>query len=199
MAWSFGQQESSSNSSGRSFVDPAQRGLFKSLFNRGAAITKGMAPDALAQRFAPISAGYGADFDMLGGLTNPGGQIDAQTASLRAGLGRTFRDEIMPNIRGGAIASGGFGGGRQGVAEGVAAGRIADAYTEGHGAIVANANQTALQAQQQRQTLGEGMFNLGMQTDAFAPLMQLKNLLGNPNILNKSSGRQSSSQYSFGL
>lgn len=79
---------------------------------------------------------------------NPTRQIQAQGRSLQSGLGEMFREELNPAIRGNAIAAGGFGGGRQGVAQGQAVGELADAYTQGLGDITANANAQALGASQ---------------------------------------------------
>ncbi len=84
--------------------------------------------------------------ETLRGLMDPTAQISAQSKSLKSGLGELFREELNPAIRGDAIAAGGFGGGRQGVAQGQAVGELADAYTQGLGSITAQANAQAGQS-----------------------------------------------------
>lgn len=79
----------------------------------------------------------------LKGLMDPSAQVAAQSRSLKTGLSNLFAEELNPAIRGNAIAAGGFGGGRQGVAQGQAVGQIADSYREGLGDIVAGANAQA--------------------------------------------------------
>lgn len=156
----------------------------------------------------------------LAALMNPQGQIDAQTNSLRAGLNQQWEQDLLPGLRGNAIQAGGFGGGRQGVAEGVAAGGMFDALTKGRGDIVANANNQALQAQDLWQTsqanraqngiaagqlgLQAGQIGQGLSSAITAamtlpsvagldPLARLAEILGSPNVLSKQVSSGSSS------
>lgn len=139
----------------------------------------------------------------LGGLTDPSGQIAAQAASLQSGLGDLFRNEINPAIKTNAISAGQFGGGRQGVAEGVATGQLANAYTQGYGDIVARANQQALGASALIPSFGQAQqqLALGQYTAPMDILAALSGILGSPTVLQKSQSRGqatgSGSQWGF--
>ena len=143
--------------------------------------------------------------DRVAGLGDPSGQIAAQDASLQEGLGQLFRNEIAPSIQGNAIAAGGLGGGRQGVAEGQAAGDIASAYAQARGDIVARANQGALQANSMIPGLNQSI--AGSAGNAFSGGMDMLGmfgqLLGQPQVLSQgsasSNNTQKSSGFNFGL
>lgn len=91
----------------------------------------------------------------LNPLTNAGRQIKADTRALNSGLNQMWNQTIMPGIKSDAIGSGGFGGGRQGVAEGVGAGQMSQAFIQGQGDLQARARAMALQAMgQQSQAAG---------------------------------------------
>jgi hypothetical protein len=101
-------------------------------------------------------------------------------------IGEQFREQIMPALSSDAIAAGGLGGGRQGVAEGVAAGQLGRNLQD-FGAELYNADQNrAMQAA----GLGRDIFseaagftpqlaNLGMQIPWFN-LQQYGGLIGGP-------------------
>ena len=143
--------------------------------------------------------------DRVAGLGDPSGQIAAQDASLQEGLGQLFRNEIAPSIQGNAIAAGGLGGGRQGVAEGQAAGDIASAYAQARGDIVARANQGALQANSMIPGFNQSI--AGSAGNAFSGGMDMLGmfgqLLGQPQTLSQgsasSNNTQKSSGFNFGL
>ena len=137
----------------------------------------------------------------LGGLADPTAQIAAQEASLSAGLGNLFRNEINPAIESNNIAAGGLGGGRQGVAQDVATGQLANAYTEGLGQITANANQQAGMAGQALGNLGQLTFGMGSQgaMGALTPLQMLSQIIGSPTVLGNSTSWGNSKGKSSGF
>lgn len=61
--------------------------------------------------------------------------VEEQIAQLRTDTGRLFREELNPAITSRAVAGGTYGGGRQGVAQGLAAESAARLFTEGSTAI----------------------------------------------------------------
>ena len=198
---SGGRSTNFSNSYGQTFVDPNQQGYLDQL--RGGAFGVG---DASAQQGVALGAaqqnqpGLTNAMGTAAGLMDPSAQIEAQSAALQSGLGSLFRNEINPGIESEAIAAGGLGGGRQGVAQGVAAGQLGDAFTQGYGDIVGRANQQALGAA----GMMPGLANANMQ-NALQPMMagldiqsQLANILGGPTILSRNTSRAggASNQYS---
>jgi hypothetical protein len=130
----------------------------------------------------------------LGGLMDPQAQIAAQSASLEAGLGRLFNEQINPGIMSDSIAAGGLGGGRQGVAQGVAAGQLGSVFAENFGNIVAGANNTAMQAANAQGGLaGQRLLNAqAPQQAGLDVLSQLASILGGPTVLSRSSGTTAS-------
>jgi hypothetical protein len=167
------------SSQGSTFVDPAQAGARQGLFDQ---ILKQMGGAGAAEAGAQatlggILPGLQSTFSALGGMTDPSATIKAQGSALSEGLGNLFRQEIMPGIKGDAIAAGGFGGGRQGVAEGVAAGQLGQSYTQGLADITAAANNQALQAAQVQQAMGTSIFDLS-QAGSTAGLGWLESLAG---------------------
>lgn len=59
---------------------------------------------------------------LSGNVTNP--YLQQQADALTANLTRNFNENVMPGIRSEALASGQYGGSRQGIAEGLAASRL---------------------------------------------------------------------------
>lgn len=188
--------QSVSTSQSGTYLDMNQYAYLGSLYDQafGATNTAG------AQQAAQQASGFTAPALTTGlagltSLTDPTSQIQAQEQALATGLGNLFSQEINPAIESGAIATGGFGGGRQGVAQGVAAGQIADAYTTGLADITAQANQTALAASGMMPALTDSLYStfLNPQLAAFDPLVQLAGILGAPTILSQMSSQSTSS------
>lgn len=202
---SFGEQgsltDAFSNSASSSAIDKTQAGFLGNLWSKASNLASpstaiGAATDALGATMG----GLKSDFSALGAMTDPSALIKTQSAALKEGLGSLFREEINPGIRTAAIGSGGFGGGRQGVAQGVATGQLADAFTQGLGDITANANNLALGATAQRSALGQNIFTLG-QSGALAgltPLTQLAAILGGPTVTSQSQSTAGTSSSSYG-
>lgn len=61
--------------------------------------------------------------------------IEQQIADLQRDTGRFFNEELNPAITSRAVAGGTYGGGRQGIAQGLAAERAAQAFTQGATAL----------------------------------------------------------------
>jgi hypothetical protein len=178
----------------KSYVDPVQQGFTQNLWQQGAGMTNPAQAQAASQGMVgQAMPGMQAAMKSATALSDPKSQIAAQAASLQSGLGQMFRQEMMPALKSNAIASGGFGGGRQGIAEARGAGQLADAYTKGYGDIVAGANATALGAGELAGSLGGQIYNLGMMPSmaGFAPLQAMAGLLGSPTVLQSSMGRSS--------
>jgi hypothetical protein len=66
---------------------------------------------------------------------NGSSPVEDIIASMKTDAGNLFRDELNPAITSRAVAGGTFGGGRQGVAQGVAQARVADDFTRNAAAL----------------------------------------------------------------
>ncbi len=145
----FSSNKSSSESSGRSFVDPSQAPFLNFLRNMALGQAQGaMGQQGALQGVSQGLLGQGQQFlGNLQGLGSPAMQ-QQQMGQLTANLGQAFQQQVLPGIRRGAVATGTLGGGRQGVAEGVAAGQFGQALTSGFTDIMANAERMRLGAAQ---------------------------------------------------
>ncbi len=204
MSMGASQSKGSSEQQSESYISPDQLPFLADMWNTaiGATNVAGGAADASAVQGATMP-GLQQGFNNTLALTDPTSQIQAQTASLQEGLGNMFQTQLMPAIAGNSISAGGFGGGRQGVAEGVAAGQLGSAFTQGLGDIVANANSTAIGAASTLPGMTQNMFqtaaagNMG----GLDQLARLSQILGSPTVLNRGSGssRNSSQSVSAGI
>lgn len=206
MGASSSQSQNQSQQSSESYIAPNQLGYLTNLWgqaqgqaNPGAAAGAASAANQFTQPFQQQA------MQALGGLTDPSAQIAAQSASLQQGLGQMWNEQLLPGIESNAIAAGGYGGGRQGVAQAQAAGQLGQAFTQGYGDIVARANQQALAAASAMPGAAQGyMQNQVYPTTAgFDPLARLAAILGSPTVLQQSqgtsSGSSSSSGFEFGI
>lgn len=234
------QSQSTSASQGsqfnQSFVDPSQQPFLDFLRTAGQDIAGGQIGQigGAAGNLAGQLGGIGQQFlGQLGGIgqqQGPGSTflqerlsqqnpfLNEQISQLGSDIGQQFQESILPGIRRGAQVVGGQGGGRQGVAEGIAATGASDAFARGAGALrfgdvqqrqqaatALNQNQIAQQSLQAQSALGglgslQGLFNLGLSPfqAQFAPLQQLASILGGPTVLQQGAGQQSSTQQSTG-
>ncbi len=230
-AFSFGvgssTGQSSSVSSGRSFVDPNQQGFLDFLRNAGQNLAGGQAGGlqglfGQAQGLFDQGQGFqqqGVNNQFLSALGQQAGGnpelVAAQTAQLGQDIGRFTQQQVLPGIRRDAVGSGGFGGGRQGVAEGIAAQGAQDAFSRGAvGFQQADANRSLQAAGVGGGLLGQGaatgLGSLGQQfgllqapfQSQFQPLLDLAQILGGPTVLNQqqasSQASNESRQFSFG-
>lgn len=91
--------------------------------------------------------------------TNP--YLQDQTNAITQTATNNLRQNILPNIGGGAVAAGGYGGSRQGIAEGLAIGQT----NQGISNAVANLQGNAYQFDQANETNRMGLnnqYNLGL-------------------------------------
>jgi len=185
------RNSSFTNTDSNSFIAPSQLPYLQNLWTGAQASMSpnyiGSVQGAAGQMNPFLTQGM----EGLRGLMDTSGMVAEQDASLQAGLGQLFREQINPAIEGSAMRAGGFGGGRQGVAQGTAVGQLGDAYTKGRGDIVANANRVALGAASQMPQFAQQYFNqnssaAGAGMDQWA---RLAAILGGPTILNQSTGR----------
>ena len=72
--------------------------------------------------------------------------LDAATAAAVRPITQSFEQNVLPNIRGGAVAAGQFGGSRQGIAEGLAAQSMFQSVGDTSAKIQAQAFQDSLDA-----------------------------------------------------
>jgi len=194
------QEKTRQDQSSRSFIDPTQAGFLGNMWQQAQGIAD---PNAVGQA-AQNTAGMNSPFlqsamNTTNQLMDPRAQIATQSASLQSGLGDLFQNEINPAIKSNAVGMGGLGGGRQGVAQGVATGQLANAYTQGLGDITARANAQAGSAASMMPGLTDAMMNNTMagQLGGYAPLQQLAQILGNPAILQEMESKSRGSRQSF--
>jgi hypothetical protein len=222
----FGFDFSKSKSSSSSFVDPSQQPFLDFLRNTGQSLYgqngAGAQNFASQQGQALFNQGLGYAnqavsnpfLSSLQQMAQPGGNqqlIGQQIGQLGADLGRNFQQNLMPGIRRDAIGLGGFGGTRQGVAEGIAAQGTQDAFARGATQIYGQNAQMAQDAGiAGGNLLGQGalgamgglggLFELGLgqYTGGFAPLNNLAAIIGGPTVLDQSKGRTTSFGGTFG-
>lgn len=155
--------------------------------------------------------GVGAGEDYLQSRLTSTETRDQQLGALKTGLGELFRDEINPAITSRAVAGGTLGGGRQGVAQGVAAGKLGTAYTKGAADIFAS-DQAAKDAAAgtlisgRNTAAGIGLSSLpslfsvaeGGLNAASLPYATLAGILGGPTVLGSSSEVAAALSRAFG-
>lgn len=127
-------------------------------------ITKGMAGAAVPGGQQTMQLGM----DTLAGKyltpeSNPALQAYIQSA-IRP-ITETLTEQWLPQIRSGAVAAGGYGGSRQGIAEGQAMGRAAGAV----GDVTSQIAMQAYEAERLRQLQAPGMLSQGMQLQLMQP------------------------------
>ncbi len=215
MAFSFGgnatlsESSSRSSSMGQSFVDPGQapfldftRNLAQGLAQQqlgGMGNLFGLSQNLLGQG-QDLLGGLGQTTNALSNIASPAVQ-QAQIGQLGSDLGAFFNQQILPGISRGAIGTGGLGGGRQGVAQGVAAGELARAFTGGATDIMAQGQQQQLSgllgaSQSQLGGLSSlgSLFGLGQAPFAaqFSPLLNLASIIGGPTVLSRQQAQSQS-------
>ena len=204
MSGSF--QESRSESQNSTYVDPVQQNYLRGLYRQGQGIVNQQLDPNAQQGFALQDQLYGQGQQAQGNLlqagnvnNNPvlGGQID----QLSTQLNRNFNEQINPTITGEAINAGGLGGGRQGVAQGIAARGTQEAIAQGTSALQSNAYNQSLQANQSAVgNLGQ-LFQTGTSgfANQFAPLQQQAGILGRPTVLGQGTSSSKTSAGSGGV
>lgn len=233
--FSSSSQRQQSQQTGQTFVDPSQQPFLNFLRSAGQGIAGGQlgaggVGDVAGQQAAQLG-GIGQGFlQNLQGIAGGGGAgqeflqqrlagqnpfLNEQISQLGTDISEQFQQSILPGIRRNAVAVGGLGGAREGVATGLAAQGAQDAFAQQAanlrfqdvGLRQAAAGQFQqgqnLQAQAALGGLGSlgGLANLGLSPFAaqFSPLAQFANLLGGPTVLSRSQGTSSGQGSSFGF
>lgn len=146
------QQSTSSGFSGSqqasgSTQDVFQSGVFRDLYGRASTAAGGAAANAGELRTAAqqLFTGGNQFLEQLGGdagsayledrLSGNNPVLEEQISQLQQDTGRLFREELNPAITSRTVAGGTFGGGRQGVAQGLAAEGAARVFNQGATAL----------------------------------------------------------------
>lgn len=145
-----------------------------------------------------LGGGAGADY-LESRITGENPLVDQQIGSLGDDLGRFFREELNPEITSQGVAGGTLGGGRQGVAQGMAIDRVAREFQKGalgfrtadmEARDSAARDLTALE----NQGAGMGLQNLNSMFDLrqsgalaeLSPYQGLSSILGGPTVMQDS-------------
>jgi hypothetical protein len=198
--------------------------LYSELFGRAAGAAGAVNTDALttgANRLFDSGAGFLEQLDALAGGGPVGAGEDFLTAqlgggddlvrqeidTLQADLGEFYSETLLPGIRGEGIATGGLGGSREGVAQGIAGKALLREFGRGVLDIRQNdqARRTSIaqqlattQLQRRLAAAGAGLGALPQQFQllqesslaALSPFAALADILGDPTVL--------SSAYAYG-
>tara|TARA_R110000751_G_scaffold24944_4_gene68241 strand:+ start:215 stop:889 length:675 start_codon:yes stop_codon:yes gene_type:complete len=184
---------------------PQQQGRIRELGFLGDDLSQGM--QGMFQNLGQTAAGTSQAMQGLGAMGQVGGgnpylmqNMDALGAGINKQLGYANQ-----GLGVGAVQSGGFGGGRQGVAQGMLMGEGLDAFQQGASSLLNQSSQQSLAANQamgglQNQAALGGMqgagniFEMGMNPlmAQWLPLQMQSGLLGG-NIMDSSSSASSMS------
>lgn len=208
-----------SEAGSRSTQQIAFEDIFARLFGGAESAAAGLDPSMLTEAANQLFAG-GIDF--LGTLAGGGPEreflqarmegtspvLDDQIAALQEDVGRFFSEELLTGVTSDAVLAGGLGGGRQGVAQGIAAARAADAFSRGAtelraGDIAARDAAAAVLGDQRLQGAMAGLTQLpalaGIADLGFgaglAPAERLAAILGSPTVLGESTSFSSAEDF----
>lgn len=223
---SFNQASASSQSqsTGSTFVDPSQQPFLDFLRNTGVGLF-GQQQQGLQGLFGTSQDLFGQGQQLIqGAQQNPflqglqqqaGGNpelVAAQTQQLGTDIGQFFQQQILPGISRQATGVGQLGGGRQGVAQGLAAQGAGQAFQRGAvgfqqadaqrslqaglggGQLALGGAQTGLEGLSGLQGLLESPFGTQMQS-----LMALLASIGGPTVLSEQQATSQSESSSFGV
>jgi hypothetical protein len=192
--------------------------LFQQLFGnasnaaaQAAGATPALSGDA-AQLFSggldflnQLTANPGSDY-LTGRVTGPDTAEAAQLDALKSGLGDLFKTQIDPSIVSHGVGAGTFGSARGGVAEGVAAGKIAQQFQQGAATIMSNSQNARDAAAESLNNssiagAGTGLGALGSlygiaangANAGLAPYLQLAQIMGGPTTLTNSQSTNDAS------
>lgn len=138
---------SGSNQASTSTQNVFQGDTYQQLYGNASAAASGAAANAGQLRTAAqqLFTGGNQFLQELGGdagsaylgnrLTDQNPVLNDQIANLQSDVGRLFREELNPAITSRAVSGGTYGGGRQGVAQGLAADSAANVFTKGATAL----------------------------------------------------------------
>ena len=198
-----------SKSKQATYLSPEQSPYLQGLWQQGAQLTNQLQPQAANAAFGQADALRGFGQTGLGALSGIAGGQNAfiqnlaqrsqgnnpfaqqQVSALGNSLGQFWENNLLPGIASGAEGSGGLGGTRQSVAQGLAAQGLINQFGAGAADIYANSYNQGLGAAQaglgsqlgaagQIPGSAEAQFNLGLAPfqAAYLPLQQLAQLIG---------------------
>ncbi len=183
--------------------------VFARLFGGAEGAAAGLDPSLLTNAANQL---FGAGTGFLGSLGGDAGTayleerlsgdnavLEEQIDLLQSDLGDLFREELNPAITSEAVAGGQLGGGRQGVAQGIATEAVGDLFTQGATALRAGdiaARDAAASTIAQNNLVGAqtglaslpGLLGIA-ETGTFAslaPSERLAAILGDPTVLTRS-------------
>jgi hypothetical protein len=200
-----------SSAAGRAVADADMLGgAAQSLFSGGNQYLQGLGQDA------------GSNY-LEGRLSGNNPVLEQEIAQLQEDTGRLFREEFNPAITSRAVAGGTLGGGRQGVAQGLAAESAARSFTQGATALRSRdiASRDAVAQSVAQNSLSAASTGLGALPSLLDVLergsrselgvySQLSSILGGPTTLTSSDqssfaeslarsfGEQRSNSYQYG-
>lgn len=138
--------------------------------------------------------------------------LGEQITNLGEDIGAFFREQVLPGITSEAVAGGGLGGGRQGVAEGIAAQSAGREFQRGATTlraadITARDSAAAVLGEQRIGAAGTGLAQLGSLAGIadfgfganLQPFERLSALLGGPTVLGESESFSSAADFARAL
>lgn len=156
------------------------------------------------QFLANLGGGPEQDY-MQARLSGPDEALQAQIATMREQMGQLFNEQINPAITSDAVRSGTLGGGRQGVAQGVASSGLMREFGAGVSGLMAQsqAARDSLAVEGRRAGAAESQIGLGSLSSllglaesregaSFLPESLLARILGSPTVLGESQSTASS-------
>ncbi len=201
----FSRGESVSRSGQRIAFEDVFARLFGGAENAAAGVDPSMLTESANQLFSG-----GVDFlSSIGGdagsafltdrISGESPVLDEQIGALSDDLSRFYSEELLPGITSDAVASGTLGGGRQGIAQGLAAERVAGEFTRGvtalrtadmqqRDAAAATLAGNAIQGAQVGTAALPGLMGLANQSFGaeLAPYQALAGILGQQTTLTES-------------
>lgn len=195
---SIGFSSSRSRSSSKDSVFLAD--LFEKLYGGASAAAAGIDTSGITEAANNLFTQSGGFLDSLSSAADPSVTED-QVASLKSDLDAFFNETLLPGITSDAASVGQLGGGRQGVAQGVAAGQVARALTSGIADIRERGANRQISAAQTGLQYAPTVFGFAQEASLapLSPYLALSQVLGDPTVLNEASSSSKSKGFSLGF
>lgn len=194
----FGKKKSRSQSESQTSQNVFLANLFSSLFGGAGAAAGDIDTGGITDT---ANALFSSGSEFISGLQDVGGgeALASNIDALKTDVSAFFNEELLPGITSTAIGGGQLGGGRQGVAQGIAAGKMTDAFSRG----VADLRSQDVGHRLAASEMGLGALGQQMgfaQEAAFAPLspfLALSQIMGDPTVLTESEAWSKSKARGF--
>lgn len=194
--------------------------IFAQLFGGATGAAAGMDPSVLTSQanmlfgagggfLESLDGGVGTEF-LEGRVSGESPVLQEQIAALGGDLGKFFREELDPAITSEAVSGGVLGGGRQGVAQGIATEAVGREFQRGATSlraadIAARDKAAGVLGQQRIQAAGTGLAGLpalgGLAELGFGaeltPYAALSDILGGPTTLTQADSSQFATSEDF--